>query len=286
MTSRMNRLGGGARILAACGMGLVLASGCIFGEGGGGGGGRRGEYAAMMSRSNTLGYAFAVTGTAGGTWTAGATSVAANMISSAPSLAEHFEEIDAHCQGYTGVTSYDSEQGVSPITMETSTQVGTATYDGSRYVISGLVGGPAFATSNDTLTISGPNGMPTDSIATPVAMTDPNQHFGAPNGLATVFMAPDGGFDAMYVFVNLTGAGTDSGVSCTIPAADMTLNGAVRSAPILPAAAITWITENGLTPTDAYVFYMRQKQVSGFFAEEIPLQAGQMFRIPAATLGL
>lgn len=255
---------------------------------GGGGSSEFAESLAMISRINNTGYAVAFAASAG-TWTAGPTSVTANLISSAPALGAHLEKISAECHGYTDVSTYDSLEGLSPITLQTSTQSATATYDGREYSITGLVNAPGFAASNDTLTLSATDangGTVTASVATPPAMTDPNLNLGAPNGLATVFSAPDGAFDVMYVFVALSGSSADAGASCEFPASAMTAAGAYRTHALVDDATAAWIAAKGLTPTDVYVAWMKTAPAPGFFKRDVELQAGQMFHISASNLGL
>ena len=239
----------------------------------------------MMSSSRGAYRFFAANG--GGGWATNATSVSANLLSSSPGLEDSFVRISDDCHGYRDVTDFTSAEGVSPITLETSLQTGTAVYNVDRYVFSGLQFGPAFAGSSDTLTMSFDDGAGTtlsESIDPPPQPTDVNDHLGEPAGLGTLFRAPDGGFDLMYTFVNLSGSSAFAGVSCEFPASDMTLAGAMREHAFVDDATVAWIASEGLTASDVYVAYMTTTNAPGFFERDITLQAGQMFSVSAADL--
>ena len=228
---------------------------------------------------------------AGATWSLGATSVAANVIHADDAVLSRFSRSDASdCVVYEGVTNWTSRMGLTPITVASSeSQSYTATWNGTSYAVSGLVGGAAFGVDENvdvtapafSQHLEGPQAPP---------FADANDHLGAAAGLATVFSMPDAAsFDLMFTFVAGTGTsagGGEYGAMCERTKADLALADGDRSAPLVDAAAIARLTDLGITPTTVNVAVYRTADVSGAFVEHEPinLQVGQMLTIPAATL--
>ena len=77
----------------------------------------------------------------GGSWTAAPPGATANVILGSAELVSHFTETSDGSLVFAGVTSWPSEQGLTPITMASSLQTATANYSGPGHAISGLAGG-------------------------------------------------------------------------------------------------------------------------------------------------
>jgi hypothetical protein len=225
-----------------------------------------------------------------GGWSLGATSVTANVIYADETVLSHFERSDSsRCLVYDGVTAYTSEMGATPITLASGSQQATATWNGTRYTISGLVAGPAYANTGDAFAVTA--GSITDGID-PMdvpAFANLDETLGAPAGLATeVRVAASTPFDVFYVFVVGTSASTgEAGALCELAAADMPETAGVKHASLLDPAAIARFEERGISPTTVLVALYRTKTAdTGLFPSfgAFPLQAGQMLSIPFTAL--
>ncbi|MBX7102236.1 MAG: hypothetical protein K1X89_31255, partial [Myxococcaceae bacterium] len=224
-------------------------------------------------------------------YTAAAPGVTANLIHAAPAVQDHFFPIGKGTNLYTGVAAFTSNQGLSPLVVKSARQNATATFNGSRYVFSGLVGGAAF-NATDALTVEHtPAGMPTLSVTVPAPppLADLNAFFGPRQGLKTEVHIPDGTFDTFFVSVvggPPGGPAGQSGVLRLVQAADMTLVGADRVAPLLDDEALATLSDLGWTVQTLYVAYYRQQDTQLFFPSlrALPVQAGRMFQVNAADL--
>ena len=236
------------------------------------------------------GYRNATAASGGPVWGSTQVSVAANLIVTTPDNLEHWEGVSEFCQVGMNIPNFNSVEGVSPIMMTTSAQQATATWTGSVYEITGLVAGPAFLSSNDSLTLSH-QGTATlsETIPAPPGLSDVNLHLGAPAGLATTFGGPDGTFDYIYTLIALDDGNADfDGVSCLFPHDEGTLTGGFRSHPLLDEDAIAWIQENSIaTGSFGFGAYVNSREVDGFFDDpETPfsITAGRMVQFDPADL--
>lgn len=226
----------------------------------------------------------------GGAWALSATtSVAANVIHADQTVLASFSRSpDSDCLIYQGVTAWNSHMGLTPFTIMSSAQNVTATWNTTRYQLTGLVGGPGFASVADDLVVN--SGATTVSVLGPQAppFTDANLHLGAPAGLATEFSMPDtADFDIMFTFVFGTGPGAgEYGAMCEIAKADMALAAGTRSAPLVDAAAIARMNELGVVANGVNVAIYRVTATPDIFPGNNPInvQAGQMMTIAASAL--
>jgi len=220
----------------------------------------------------------------GSSWTAAAPGVTANVIQAHEATAAAFEELAGGTLVFQGVTAWRSQVGDDSITLSSSLQTGTATFDGSGYSIGGLAGGPAFA-ETDTLTVEGSGGGSV-TVDAPPPLADASSFLGEPQGLRTEVRVPDGDFDTLYVFVLADdGSPGDDGLMRFMPPSDMALDGTSRTAPLLDDEAIAAMESRGMTALAIYVAYYNTVESSDFFSgRAVPVQAGRMFQIDPTQL--
>jgi hypothetical protein len=186
-------------------------------------------------------------------------------------------------------TTFGSELGASPITLSSSLQTVTATHDGARYALSGLLGAAVFA-SSDTLTVAGTTagGPLSVPITAPSPITAASDLLDAPTGLTSTVSWPDGQCDAFIVQATLAGSGLpgESQVIRRVACADAPLVGGRRRIRILDDAALSELTARGLTVTDITVGVVNEADCSGFFPGlgDVPCQAGRLLRLPLSAL--
>ncbi len=223
----------------------------------------------------------------GAGWTAGATSAAANLVHATDERLASFIDAPPSCNVFVDVETWDSNAGVSPISLTSSLQAATATWDAgaSRYQIDGLVGSAIFG-ADDTLTVSFDGGD--EVLDAPPDFADAGELLGDPAGAATRFFAPDGAFDGVFVYVVASGGSVgDSGALCWYAASTMDLDGGFRSVELLDQATVDGLAAEGLTVTGISVAYMTLAFTDGLFPDQerpAPLQAGRMINVSAADL--
>lgn len=238
----------------------------------------------------------------GTTWNAQPTGVTANLIVATDSVRASFSQLSAETVAYDGVTSFQSVVGFPRVRFQSSRQTAVFTHTGTRYVQSGLVGGPAYATT-DSLTITGllqdggvglfaDGGAATLTVVAPPGLPPPSQLFGTRAGLETEVRLPEGSFDVL--FVSCSGAsrdGGEGGLFRTVPASSMTLDGGIRTAPLLAPEDVRALASWGVAPTTVYVAAYRQLEASDWFFTpdggplSVPVQAGRMVQVSTADLG-
>ena len=227
----------------------------------------------------------------GASFVAAAPGVTANLIHAHSSVSSKFLPTSAGTNFYAGVSSFQSNQGLTPLTLRSGRQTATATFNGTRYAFTGLTAGAAF-NATDALTVQAtPSGMPTVSLVVnaPPPLANINAFIGAKQGLRTQIHIPDGSFDTFFVSVVGGPPGApagQSGVLHTLTAAQMTLVGTERVAPLLDDQTIATLTDLGWTVQTLYVAYFRQQDTALFFPGQrpLPVQAGRMFQITASDL--
>jgi len=264
---------------------LTLAALLVIGCGGGGGGGIFGDSVMMSDRTPM------VRAASGTEWKQnGMTVISANLIHAADSTAASFSQATDQCLIYQGVTSWASNKGLDPITISSSNQTITGNHDGTRYVLTGLQQIPAFAAS-DTMTVTATDsggGSVSQTVTAPPEPADVLQVLGEPNRLSTPFRAPDGGFDVFYVaFIAKPSGAGDSGGMCTVPAAQMQLDGSVRTAPLLSDEVQQVLKDRGMEVQTIYAAYYKTGEASSFFPDHdrsVPIEAGRMFEVAASEL--
>jgi hypothetical protein len=222
------------------------------------------------------------------TWMAAAPGVTANVIQAHEDTAAFFEDLGGGVLIYEGVTTWRSNEGVPSLTLRSARQTAVAQFDGTRYALSGLVGGAAYDPM-DMLTVetSDGDGEPVSvSVAAPPPPADPTTLLGEPQGLATEVRIADGTFDLMYVFVAAASGGPgDSGLMRFVDAEAMTLDGPDRVAPLLDDASIAALEARSLSPLAIYVAYFYEDESTVFFeGRAVQVQAGRMFQIAPADL--
>jgi len=223
----------------------------------------------------------------GAGWTAGATSAAANLVHATDARLDAFIDASASCRIFVDVESWDSNEGVSPISLTSSLQGAMATWDasGSRYVIDGLLGSPIFG-DEDALTVEYEGTE--EVLESPPGFDDANALLGDPAGAATPFFAPDGTFDGVFVYAVASGGSVgDSGALCWYDASTMELDGAFRRTELLDEATVEGLDGQGLAVTQISVAYMTLAFADGLFPEQerpAPLQAGRMISVSATDL--
>ncbi len=237
--------------------------------------------------------------TVGLTAVGGTAGFAVNVVHAHDDVLADFRDLDATTSIYEHVPVFRSNEGPEEFTFQIVNQSfgspeavaasGTATYDGTRYVVSGFTGPAADYGEMGRLRVT----------ATPPGATDPVIHdvfplsrrfeapaafaFGPLAGLATEFRVPDGSWGFAYVLVTATGGAGESGVLRLVPRADMALVGGERVMPILPASAIAALADGGLTASEVYVGLVDQEEEPAYFPglRPIPIQAGWLYRIAA-----
>lgn len=223
----------------------------------------------------------------GAGWTVMGTGVTANVISPTAAVDSRFSPVTNDSVLYDAVSAFDSLQGLSPLTLRSSRQTATATFSGTRYNVTGLVGQPAFA-ATDTFTVQAMSmGSPVSvSVPAPPALPAPAQLFGPRAGYRTEVRLPDGSFDTLYTFVvGTTPRGGFAGLNRLVDTAALPLVSGNRVAPILSDDDVEVLTTWGLTVTSVYVAGLNEVDGSTFFAgtgAEVPLQAGRMYQATPA----
>ena len=166
----------------------------------------------------------------------------------------------------------------------------TGSFNGTRYVLTGLQSVPAFADS-DTMKVTATDGGGNPisvSVAAPPPPADVTGVLGEPRQLSTEFRAPESGFDVFYVaFIGKPGAsGGDSGGMCTIPADKMPLKSGSRTAPLLSTEIQDALDDRGIDVQTVYAAYYRTTSTTKLFpgGRDVPVQAGRMFEIDPAEL--
>ncbi len=245
---------------------------------------RIGGDAIMLSNNTAVAYD-------GSAWTFGATGVTANVIAAAPSVADKFERVSDTTLIYEGVALFSSVEGPAELTLSSSLQTATASWNaGPRtYTINGLVGAPAFGASDSLAVTATVDGSPvTVTVPAPAEVGLPEQVFGPPAGWDTTVSFPDGGFDTLYVFVATTGgSGTgEAGLMRFVPAEDMTAGEGRRSATLMDAGGADALAARGLVPSVVYVAAYNEDESDPFFGLGSPVQAGRMFQLDPLALGL
>jgi hypothetical protein len=176
--------------------------------------------------------------------------------------------------------------GLSPISITSSKQTVTATFDAatSAYAFTGLVQGAGLAATDMVTVTSGPAMV---QVPAPPPFASIATALGTPAGLATTFNAPDGMFDVVTVFAGTSGS-PQSGAMCTFQSANMTLTGGMRTTPLVDAATVTQLKALNIVPTTVYVAYAKQVMSSAFWSGQpaIGVQAARMLQVPASALGL
>jgi len=221
-----------------------------------------------------------------GAWKAGATGVTANIIQADSSVTASFSQLPSGTLVFQNVQGWNSNKGPTNFELTTSLQHAYAQWDGSRYSITGLAAGAGFA-DPDTLTVTGAGASTnTETVDAPPPLADASQLLEGQNAFATNVRIPDGTFDQLYVFaVADDGQPGDDGFMRFVKASDMTLDGGMRTAPLLDADAIAELDKRAMTVTTLYVAYFNVKQTSVFFdGRAVPVQAGRMFQVFAADL--
>jgi hypothetical protein len=225
-------------------------------------------------------------------WSAASPGATANVIAASPAVSVHFFGVGRGTQLYASVPGFTSLPGLSPLQLHSSLQTGTATFDGMRYAITGLTGSAVYA-ATDTLTVThtpSDGGTPvTLSVAAPPPIADVTSLFGARAGLKTTVQLADGTFDVMFVSVVAGPPGApagQNGVLRSVAAADMTLVGNLRVAPLVDDETLAAMTELGWVAQTVYVAAYRQTLSPLFFpeAQPVPVQAGRMFQVSVADL--
>ncbi len=219
-------------------------------------------------------------------WAAGPTGVTANIIQADEAVGAAFDALPSGTLVFQNVAAWNSNQGPTSFDLSSSLQHAFAQWDGSRYPINGLAAGPAFA-DTDTLTVLGAGATETSvTVDVPPPLADATQLLDGQNAFATQVRIPDGTFDQLYVFaVADDGSAGDDGLMRFVNAADMTLDGGMRTAPLLDADAIAELDKRSMTVTTIYVAYLDVKETSAFFdGRAVPVQAGRMFQIAASDL--
>ncbi len=218
-------------------------------------------------------------------WTSMGTGVTANVISPTAPVEAQFSPVTNDSVLYEGVTAFNSIAGLSPLTLRSGRQTATATFTAGRYAITGLVGQPAFNTS-DTFTVEAMRmGSPVSlSVPAPPPLPAPAQLFGPRAGLRTEVRLPDGSFDTLYTFVVATSPrGGFAGLNRLVAAADLPLVMGNRVSPLFSEDDVATLTTWGLTVTSVYVAALREVDGSTFFpGTETPLQAGRMVQATLA----
>jgi len=269
----------GVVIIALTGL-LLTAPGC-----GGSGGGADGDPTTDAIMLSDL---FQVSHN-GTSWSAASPGVAANVISAPAARLEALEDVSAHCKLFRSVTTWDSNEGLTPFFLQSSLQSGTATFDGTRYELTGLVGSAAFAETDELTAIqqrlSGES--PQVTVGAPPYPADVNDHLGDPAGAATVISIPSAA-DAMFVYVGAAGGATgDNGVMCHFYTDEMTAAGAMFTAPLIEPDAAAAIVAESWTVTSVSVAYYNEEMTDIFFPDfnPAPVQAGRMFSASGAAFG-
>jgi hypothetical protein len=227
----------------------------------------------------------------GDTWTAAAPGAAANYVMATADRLAAMEEVSENCMLFRDVAFWDGLEGLSPVTMASSQQTATATWNGSNYGIGGLVGAAIFAAGSDTLTLQhdGPAGPVVETVSAPPAPADPASVLGDPAGLATTFHMPTD-VDLMFTYVNAPGATGDNGLLCAVDADDLEDDGAggLQHA-LVDSDAAAALQAAGLTVTSVNVAYYNVVFSDAFFPDAgrpAPIMAGRMFAVSAADLGV
>ncbi len=213
-------------------------------------------------------------------WTAGGAGATANCIMGTDDLVSHFVESSNGSLVFMGVSSWTSEQGLTPITLASSLQTATATFSASNYVITGLSGAAVWGAS-DSLTVT--SGSTVIEVPAPDPIPDPTQILGAADGLSTTISFPDGHCDAVTAFIQ---ADMTSGAMRHVPEADIPLVGGSRVMPIADEATIAMLESEGLVPSMVYFSCMNEVETTDLFPgmRSVPVQAGRMFQVSFADL--
>jgi hypothetical protein len=205
---------------------------------------------------------------------------AANVIHASGTTLATFTRIDESTLLFEG-TTFTSERGLSPLVLTTPRVTVTATFGTNGYAIAGLTQ-PPFAGAG-SMTVTAPSASP---ALTPITVSFPTSapSFGSLEGLATEVALADGGFDAFFVYAH--DASNHAGILREVPAAEMTLRGSNRVAPILPPAAIDALTQHGIVITGATVGAYREVVTTTLFPglDAVPVQAGHLVDLPLSAL--
>lgn len=232
----------------------------------------------------------------GSAWAAMAPGVTANVIHAHADLEPKFHPLAPGGLVYGGVTNFRSNGGLSPLTLRSGRQTATATFNGTRYVLTGLVAGAAFnATDSFTIEHQPASGPPiTLAVSAPPPLpADPNLVFGAPLGFDTRITLPDGTFDTLYVFLLLRAPGAapppgEFGVMLLRSASSLSLMNGNRVANLVDGPALEPLRALGWSVQTAYVAAFNTQTTSAFFPglRPLPVQAGRMFQFTGTDLGL
>jgi len=216
----------------------------------------------------------------GTTWTGAAPGATANVILGTSELTGHFTETSDGSLVFSGVSSWSSERGLTPLTLASSLQTATASYSGTGYTIAGLTGSSVWG-PGDTLTVS--SGSAVVTVPVPAPETDRSTLLGTPDGLATTVTFRDGQCDAFTVFIQ---TGPTSGAMRRILEADIPLAGGNRTMPLADQSTIDALQSAGADPTTIYFACMNEVETTEFFPgmRAVPVQAGRMFQVSYADL--
>jgi hypothetical protein len=214
----------------------------------------------------------------GGGWRAGPTGATASVLYATAAVQAKLAPVGDRCLIYQGLDDWQSEQGLSPITLSSSQQTVSAAFAEGHYRPVGLSAQAAYI-DGDRLTVSS---VALSEVPAPVG-GDPAQVLGDPAGLATAFRAPEG-FAMMIARFEAAG---DAGGTCWTPTEAMGREGTTRTAPLLPGEMVAEIQTRGLQPTTVLVGYFNLVEAPAFFPgrpRPIWARAGRVFRVDPAAL--
>lgn len=182
-------------------------------------------------------------------------------------------------------TTFTSELGPAAITLSSSLQTVTATHDGSRYALTGLLGAAALGAS-DTLTVSA--GTTSVPVSAPAPITSVSDLLDPPTGLTSTVSWPDGACDAFVVQALLAGSALpgEAQIIRRVPCDGAPLSGGRRRIRILEDATLTALAARGLTISEITVGVVNEADCSALFPAlgNVPCQAGRLLRFSPSAL--
>jgi hypothetical protein len=258
---------------------LIGASGC--GSCCAGGGGRGGGDGADVMLADSTPVAWN-----GTMWVGQGTAVAANMILPTSAVTDTFMRTNDNCLIFEGITVWESKEGAASVQITSSMQSAVASYNGTRYDITGLVATPAFAPTGDMMTVTDTtSGDTLAEVVAPEPISDPAQNLGAPDGLQTVFRAPAGQYDVILVYVGGVGqAAGDSGIMCRYTPDQTGGDDVWDEIEMVDPDTIADMESMGITPSFVSVAYHNEEISSSIFDEDIEVHAGRLLQIQYADL--
>jgi len=215
----------------------------------------------------------------GAAWTAAAAGATANVIAPNSTLHQQFDRIDDTSVVFRNVTAWTSLHGRSPISLSSSLQTATGTWNGVGYTIDGLVGGPVFDVSDTLLVTAGDLQF---AVPAPAPVPDINAMLGPPNGLATEVSFGAGHCTTRTLFL---AAGT-SGAMAEIPMDRFEQDGDRRVGPLVQPDVVAALDAAGLFPDQLWIACMNAVWTNDLFpgGRWVPVQAGRMFQIEYSDL--